>query len=87
MRQAYSSYLALVTGILVVFITVAFALIQSPEVFRSPESASLKAGKPIPHPIQGYENCASCHGPGEIHEYPINHVGWRYKSCTKCHES
>lgn len=87
MRQAYSTQLAVVTGIFVLFIAVAFALVQSPEVLESPGLTSLTVGQPVPHPIEGHENCESCHGRKGMKVYPINHLGWKNESCVKCHQA
>jgi len=84
-RQAYSTQLAIVTGILVLFITGAFALIQSPEVLKSPGITAITVGQAIPHPIEGHEDCNSCHGRKGMKAYPINHLGWKNESCMKCH--
>ena len=85
MRQAYSTQLAWVTGFLVLFIAGAFALIQSPEVLESPGIIAVTVGQAVPHPIEGHENCDSCHGRKGIKAYPINHLGWKKESCMKCH--
>lgn len=86
MRQAYSTQLAWVTGILVLFIAGTFALIQSPEVLESPGIIAVTVGQPVPHPVEGHEHCSSCHGIKEMKPYPINHLGWNNQSCAKCHE-
>ncbi len=85
MRQAYSKWLAMVTGILVLFIALAFALIQSPEVLESPRLLSLTVAQPLPHPIEEHESCDRCHGRKGMRPYPINHLGWKNESCQKCH--
>ncbi len=58
MRETYSIQLAIVTGCLVVAVTVLFALLQSPEILSVPS----KAGDAIPHPIAAHQQCDSCHG-------------------------
>jgi len=85
MREAYSAQLAMVTGILVLFVAGTFALIQSPEVLESPGITAVTVGQAVPHPIEGHENCDSCHGRKGIKAYPINHLGWKKESCMKCH--
>lgn len=85
MREVYSKQLAIVTGILVLFITGSFALIQSPEVLESPGIIAVTVGQAAPHPIEGHENCNSCHGIKGMIPYPINHLGWKNESCIRCH--
>ncbi len=85
MRQTYSTQLAWVTGIPVLFIAVAFALIQSPEVLESPGIIAVTVGQAVPHPIEEHEHCSSCHSLKGIKPYPLNHLGWNDESCTKCH--
>jgi len=86
MRQAYSTQLAIVTGILILFITGAFALMQSPEMLESPRMEAIVVAQEIPHPIEGHENCGSCHGLKGMMPYPIKHLGWENESCMKCHQ-
>ncbi len=57
MRQRYSKWLAIISGILVLFVSVVFALIQSPEVLESPGLLSLTVAQPIPHSIEEHEDC------------------------------
>lgn len=87
MRQAYSTQLAVVTGILVLFVAGAFALIQFPEVLESPGITAITVGQAVPHPIEGHEDCKSCHGRKGMKAYPINHLGWENGSCVKCHQA
>jgi len=86
MRQAFSTQLAIVTGVLVLFIAGAFALIQSPEVLQSPGMTAVIVGGEVPHPIEGYEHCDGCHGIKKEQAYPTNHLGWKNESCLKCHQ-
>ena len=85
MRELYSTALATVSGILIVAVTLAFALVQSPELF-GPEGTAVRRAGVIPHPLAGMEQCVACHGIGKILPYPMRHLGWSEKSCTKCHE-
>jgi hypothetical protein len=85
MRQTYSTQLAIVTGILILFIAGTFALVQSPEVLVSPAITAITVGQAVPHPIEGHENCDSCHGRNGMKIYPVNHLGWKNESCVKCH--
>ena len=81
MREIYATQLAIITGFLIVVVTLIFALIQSPEMLAGPERTST----PIPHPVEGYEPCDRCHGLKGVRPYPIKHLGWNEKSCIKCH--
>lgn len=85
MRQIYSRHLTLTTGVLVVALVAAFALAQSPEILESPRLAAVTAGRPLPHPVAGYEDCQGCHGREGMRPYPPDHWGWSDQSCTRCH--
>lgn len=87
MREVYSRHLALTTGVLVVALVALFALIQSPEILESPKLAAVKVAGSLPHPVEGFEECASCHGPEKDYPYPINHLGWANESCSRCHSN
>lgn len=39
----------------------------------------------IPHPIEGQEQCETCHGPNGMKPWPADHVGRPNESCTVCH--
>lgn len=39
----------------------------------------------IPHPIQGQEQCDTCHGPTGVKPMPEDHAGRPNESCTVCH--
>ncbi len=39
----------------------------------------------IPHPIQGQEQCDTCHGANGVKPMPADHVGRPNQSCTVCH--
>lgn len=43
---------------------------------------------PIPHAIEGklFENCAKCHGIGELLAFPENHTSFANDTCTLCHQ-
>jgi hypothetical protein len=43
---------------------------------------------PIPHPLEGRDNCLSCHeeGVGGAPKVPDNHTGRNNQSCTACHQ-
>ncbi len=42
-------------------------------------------GKPIPHPVEGRENCDTCHAAGATLPVPANHEGRPVESCQICH--
>lgn len=44
------------------------------------------AMSPIPHGLEGRDNCLSCHGEGKIKPFPANHKGRDNKSCVQCHK-
>jgi hypothetical protein len=85
MRQLYSTQLAVATGIIIVILTAVFALIQSPEMLKFPETTAVTAAMAVPHPVEGMDICDSCHGIKGTRPYPLKHIGWNNKSCTKCH--
>ncbi len=39
----------------------------------------------IPHPVQGQEQCDTCHGRDGVKPFPEDHVGRPNESCTVCH--
>jgi hypothetical protein len=48
------------------------------------------AGGPpkISHPLEGRENCVTCHDPGgKVKPAPANHKGYDVKQCSGCHKS
>jgi uncharacterized paraquat-inducible protein A len=81
MREIYSKQLAIAVGIITFLIVMIFSLLQSPEVL----SSGYKSSSTIPHPVEGYENCSSCHSIKADWPYPIRHIGWSDNSCLKCH--
>ena len=44
---------------------------------------------PIPHPVEGFEDCLSCHetGTSGAPQIPDNHTGVKGDVCTVCHKS
>ena len=81
MREVYSMHLVIFAGVFVFLVTVIFALLQSSELLYTPEWK----GQDTPHPIEGHEQCDTCHGLDGESPYPKNHQGWSIQSCTKCH--
>jgi cytochrome b subunit of formate dehydrogenase len=43
-------------------------------------------GAPMPHPVQGQEQCETCHGPNGIVPQPADHEGRPVESCLICHK-
>lgn len=82
MRETYSRHLAIFIGIFVFIVTVIFALIQTSELLLEEEWVRYD----MTHPIEGYEQCNTCHGLDAEYPYPINHQGWSNQSCIKCHQ-
>jgi hypothetical protein len=83
MREAYSTQLAMVAGVLMLLVTLLFALVQSPEL----TTAQARRAPALPHPLQGFHACHLCHGIGESNPYPIRHLGWHETLCLRCHAS
>jgi len=56
-------------------------LAPTPEPTSAPQvTASL-----IPHPVEGQEQCETCHGTNGMSPFPADHVGRPNESCTICH--
>jgi hypothetical protein len=81
MREIYSRHLAIIVGIFVFIATVIFALLQTSDMLLEREWER----EDMPHPVEGYEECNSCHGLDAEFPYPQNHQGWSIQSCTQCH--
>ncbi len=82
MRQALATQLAAVIGVMIIVLAVIFALIQTPSIA---ETTLIAAAPVMAHPIEGYEDCTSCHGREEAVPYPEYHLGWPNTSCNQCH--
>ncbi len=41
---------------------------------------------PVPHVVEGQQDCLACHGLGAIVPYPSDHDGRENESCTLCHQ-
>jgi formate dehydrogenase gamma subunit len=48
-------------------------------------SVTQVAASLIPHPIEGREQCETCHGPDGMSPWPPDHAGRPNESCTFCH--
>lgn len=62
--------------------------IYSPETPASPASTRPAAvsAPHIPHPIEGQEQCYTCHGKSGMKPMPANHEGRPTESCRICHK-
>lgn len=85
MRERYSNHLAAVTGVLIVLAAVAFALVQSPELWALSAGTAAAQARAVPHAIEGRGRCDRCHDRRGVRPYPIRHLGWSNESCTRCH--
>ncbi len=45
------------------------------------------AAPPIPHQLEGMEQCANCHAAGSIRPWPANHEAFTTDICTNCHQA
>lgn len=43
------------------------------------------AAPPIPHGLQGQEDCLFCHGADKAMPFPADHAGLENESCLRCH--
>jgi hypothetical protein len=41
---------------------------------------------PVPHPVEGREDCLACHDIGQVKPFPADHAGRTSDSCTMCHQ-
>jgi hypothetical protein len=57
----------------------------TPTPVPSPTVDNNQLGAPIPHPIEGQEQCSTCHGPNGVRPYPADHVDRPDESCQVCH--
>lgn len=63
--------------------------VAAPEIGGSmvtvPSGEKKKMVPPVPHPLQGMENCGTCHGLNGVLPYPEDHSHRHDDSCTSCH--
>ena len=85
MREVYAKQLSIAVGILILIATATFAFLQCPELLDYQKTAAVEAAAAIPHPVEGHQQCSSCHGPKGTNPYPLKHTGWSDASCPKCH--
>ncbi|MGD2040247.1 MAG: hypothetical protein PVH11_05435, partial [Anaerolineae bacterium] len=41
---------------------------------------------PVPHLVEGYEDCLVCHAADEMVPFPEDHAGRGNDTCVACHE-
>lgn len=59
-----------------------------PLVTPTPRARSVSsAGMPVPHALEGHENCRRCHVRGGLRPFPADHAGWGNDTCLDCHPS
>jgi formate dehydrogenase gamma subunit len=63
------------------------AIMETPLPTATPQQAAGGVAAPIPHPLEGYEECLMCHGTGGMKPFPANHEGFTKETCTTCHRS
>lgn len=85
MRRLFAWIVTLVIGSLVLALSALFAVMQSPKGPESPEAATNRSARPVPHSIENRKNCNRCHLPGSIAPFPADHMGFPENECTECH--
>ncbi len=85
MRQLFANQLAVVIGVLVLVVSMIFALIQSTGALGITQGPPATQPPIIPHPVIGYLDCLSCHNLDRIVPFPPDHVGYSNAVCTGCH--
>ncbi len=78
-------------GLMVVaLVSACSALILMGQPLVQPEgvmAAPSEQVKPISHPVEGRENCLTCHQPGAgVKPAPADHAGRTLESCQACHK-
>jgi cytochrome b subunit of formate dehydrogenase len=58
----------------------------TPTPAPSPTGGNQVIGAPIPHPVEGQEQCDTCHGPDGMKPQPADHEGRPVASCLVCHQ-
>jgi nitrate/TMAO reductase-like tetraheme cytochrome c subunit len=57
------------------------------EVSEAPTEQPVSAGPaPIPHTLEGRDNCLVCHELGGLKPFPADHEGRSVDTCTTCHQ-
>jgi hypothetical protein len=85
MRQMFANQLAVVIGVMVLVISMIFALIQSTGALGITQGPPETQPPIIPHPVIGYLDCRSCHDLDGIVPFPPNHEDYANAVCTGCH--
>ena len=62
---------------------------ESAESTATPSMSAEETGEmqPVPHPIEGREDCLACHDIGQIQPFPADHEGRTNDTCLACHEA
>ena len=60
---------------------------STPSAAATPKPAGTGSPPAIPHPLQGRDNCLTCHGEGGIKPYPADHADRPVASCQACHQA
>jgi cytochrome b subunit of formate dehydrogenase len=58
----------------------------TPTPAPSPTGGNQAIGAPMPHPVEGQEQCEACHGPNAMKPQPADHEGRPVESCLVCHK-
>jgi hypothetical protein len=85
MRQMFANQLAVVIGVLVLVVSMIFALIQSTGALGITQGPPETQPPVIPHPVIGYLDCLSCHDLDGRVPFPPDHVSYANAVCTGCH--
>jgi hypothetical protein len=85
MRQMFANQLAVVIGVLVLVVSMTFALIQSTGALGITQGPLETEAPIIPHPVAGYLDCLSCHDLDGRVPFPPDHVSYANAVCTGCH--
>jgi cytochrome b subunit of formate dehydrogenase len=58
----------------------------APTPAPSPTGGNQPIGAPMPHPVEGQEQCETCHGATGMKPQPADHEGRPVESCLVCHK-
>ncbi|MGQ9502863.1 MAG: formate dehydrogenase subunit gamma [Anaerolineae bacterium] len=58
----------------------------SPSPVATPEQGASGTVSAIPHPLEGYEECLTCHGTSGMKPFPESHAGFAQGTCLTCHK-
>lgn len=65
--------------------TPAIATVAATAIATGMPTPAVSAG-PIPHEVEGRENCLLCHDRGAAVPFPTDHIGRSNESCQACHQ-